>query len=245
MTAASFASEVALVTGGAGGIGSAVAQWFAARDAAVVVADLPGALDAVTWPSSAVTVEMDVRDEQSVATAFQAIERQLGAPSIVVNAAGATGSGSVEQMPLGEWRRVIDANLTGAFLVARQAIPGMRALGRGKLVYLSSVNARTGGNELSGAAYAAAKAAIEALTRHLARHLAPAIQVNAVAPGPVQTGMLSRLTAADLAHVVEAIPAGRCATAAEIAETIGFLCSPAASYITGVTVDQNGGQWLG
>ena len=148
-------------------------------------------------------------------------------------------------MPLSDWRRVIDANLTGAFLVARQAIPGMRALGRGKIAYLSSVNARTGGNELSGAAYAAAKSAIEALTRHLARHLAPTIQVNAVAPGPVQTGMLSRLTAAELDHLVEAIPAGRCATAEEIAETIGFLCSPAASYITGITVDQNGGQWLG
>lgn len=245
MAAASFTGEVALVTGGAGGIGSAVAHWFAARGAAVAVADLPGALDTATWPSSATAVEVDVCDEQSVATAFRAVQRQLGAPSIVVNTAGVTGSGPVEHMPLSDWRRVIDANLTGAFLVARQAIPGMRALGRGKIAYLSSVNARTGGNELSGAAYAAAKSAIEALTRHLARHLAPAIQVNAVAPGPVQTGMLARLTAAELGHLVEAIPAGRCASAAEIAETIGFLCSPAASYITGITVDQNGGQWLG
>lgn len=245
MTATSFAGEVALVTGGAGGIGSAVAHWFAARDASVAVADLPGALSADTWPSSAATIELNVCDERSVATAFQAVERQLGTPSIVVNAAGATGAGSVEQMPLSDWQRIIDVNLTGAFLVARQAIPGMRALGRGKLVCLSSVNARTGGNELSGAAYAAAKSAIETLTRHLARHLAPVIQANAVAPGPVQTGMLSRLAAGDLDQLVAGIPAGRCATAGEIAETIGFLCSPGASYITGVTVDQNGGQWLG
>lgn len=245
MTATSFAGEVALVTGGAGGIGSAVAHWFAARDASVAVGDLPGALSAATWPASAATVEMDVCDEKSVVAAFQLVERQLGVPSIVVNAAGITGSGSIEHMPLSDWRHVVDVNLTGAFLVARQAIPGMRTLGRGKLVYLSSVNARTGGNELSGAAYAASKSAIEALTRHLARRLAPAIQVNAVAPGPVETGMLSRLAAGDLDHLVAAIPAGRCATAGEIAETIGFLCSPAASYITGVTVDQNGGQWLG
>ncbi|MGH3274615.1 MAG: SDR family NAD(P)-dependent oxidoreductase [Streptosporangiaceae bacterium] len=234
-----------MVTGGAGGIGSAAAHWFASRDASVAIADLPGALGAATWPSSAIAVEIDIHDERSVAAAFRAVECKLGAPSIVVNAAGITGSGSVENMSLTEWQRVIEVNLTGAFLVGREAIPWMRALGRGKLVYLSSVNARTGGNELSGAAYAAAKSAIEALTRHLARHLAPVIQVNAVAPGPVQTAMLSRLSAADLDHLVAAIPAGRCATAGEIAETIGFLCSPGASYITGVTVDQNGGQWLG
>lgn len=245
MTAPSFAGQAVLVTGGAGGIGSAAAHWFSTRGASVAVADLPGALSSVIRPPAAASVEMDVCDEQSVAAAFAMTEQQIGVPSIVVSAAGVTGSGPVEDMAAADWRRVVDINLTGAFLVARQAIGGMRGLGRGKLVFLSSVNARTGGNELSGAAYAASKSGVEALTRHLARHLAPVVQANAVAPGPVETGMLSRLTATDLDQLVAGIPAGRCATAGEIAETIGFLCSPAASYITGVTVNQSGGQWLG
>jgi NAD(P)-dependent dehydrogenase (short-subunit alcohol dehydrogenase family) len=241
------ADERVLVIGGAGGIGAAVAGWFTARGATVCVADLTARLTAgdPATRSAASSVAIDICAETSVVEAFQIVQERHGAPSIVVNAAGVTGAGPVQSMSTEEWNRVLATNLTGCFLIARQVIPAMQSLGRGKLVFMSSVNARTGGNELSGAAYAAAKAGIEALTRHLARHLAPTIQVNAVAPGPVMTPMLARLTPAELDHLVSTIPAGRYASAEEIAETVGFLCSPSSDFITGVTLHQNGGQWMG
>lgn len=233
-----------LVTGGAGGIGGAVADWFVQHGSSVVVADLPARLDAVRATGRS-TVEIDVCDEGSVVRAFGRVTEQVGAPTVVVNAAGITGVGSVEDMSLADWDRVLSVNLTGSFLVGREAVRSMRPRGRGKLVFLSSVNARTGGNELSGASYAAAKAGIQGLTRHLAKQYAPQVQVNAVAPGPVLTDMLARLSPAQVADLEKVVPAGRSARADEIAATIGFLCSPAADYITGVTIDQNGGMWMG
>jgi NAD(P)-dependent dehydrogenase (short-subunit alcohol dehydrogenase family) len=200
---------------------------------------------AVQASGAAAGVQLDVTDEQEVGTVLTALGASHGPVGVLVNAAGIVGSGGVEGMPAAAWRQVLDVNLTGTFLVCRAAIPQLRELGSGKIVNLSSVNARTGGNELSGAAYAASKAGIEALTRHLAAALAPQVQVNAVAPGPVQTPMLARLDEPVLSGLIRAIPAGRFASPDEVAGAVGFLASPEADYVTGVTLQQNGGQWLG
>jgi NAD(P)-dependent dehydrogenase (short-subunit alcohol dehydrogenase family) len=238
---------VVLVTGGAGGIGRACGAWFAARRHRVVLSDIDNdaAAAAAAAVGAAAGLRLDVTDEGEVGSLLRAVERTQGPVRIVINAAGVVGPGRLETMSAASWRRVLEVNLTGTFLVCREAIPQLRACGTGKIVNFSSVNARTGGNALSGAAYAASKAGIEALTRHLARLLAPEIQVNAVAPGPVLTPMLARLDDEAVAELVRSIPAGRVATAAEVAEVVGFLASSAADYLTGTTINQSGGQWLG
>jgi NAD(P)-dependent dehydrogenase (short-subunit alcohol dehydrogenase family) len=242
-----FAGRVILVTGGCGGLGRACGTWFAERGGTVVLGDLDAAALARTAAEigAADGTVIDVGDEHSVERSVEETVSAHGPITILVNAAGIVGSGSVETMEVAAWRHVVDVNLTGTFLVSRSVIAGMRAAGRGKIVNFSSVNARTGGNTLSGAAYAASKAGIEALTRHLAIALAPAIQVNAVAPGPVATPMLDRLSDAELDALVSAIPARRTATGEEVAALVGFLSSTDADYITGATVPQNGGIWLG
>lgn len=242
-----FAGHVVLITGGAGGIGRACAAWFARSEAVVVLADLdPGACaDAATLTGAVTGRRLDVTDESEVDLFFRSVRDTYGPVQILVNAAGVVGTGSIETMPSKSWRHVLEVNLTGTFLVTRAAIPHLRHVGKGKIINFSSVNARTGGSALSGGAYAASKAGVEALTRHLAVALAPSIQVNAVAPGPVLTPMLERLDTLALEALLDTIPAARAATANEVAELVGFLASPAADYITGATVQQNGGQWLG
>lgn len=242
-----FAGRVILVTGGSGGIGRACGQWFACRGGQVVLADLDGPSCAASARAvgTVAGLQLDVTSEHDVDAVLSEVRARHGPVSVLVNAAGIVGSGAIESMPAAAWRRVLEVNLTGTFLVCRAAIPQLRELGAGKIVNLSSVNARTGGNELSGVAYAASKAGIEALTRHLAAHLAPHVQVNAIAPGPVRTPMLARLGEPALAALIAAIPAGRIADPGEIAAAVGFLASPEADYVTGVTLQQNGGQWLG
>lgn len=243
----SFAGRVVLVTGGGGGIGTACGRWFAARGARVVLADLDASAcaEAARAMGAAGAVPLDVTDEHQVGAVLGALRAEFGPLGVLVNAAGAVGSGGVESMAAAAWRSVLETNLTGTFLVCRAAVSQLREVGSGKIVNLSSVNARTGGNELSGAAYAASKAGIEAFTRHLAIALAPRIQVNAVAPGPVQTPMLARLDEHVLAELIRKIPARRLASPEEVAGAVGFLASSDADFITGVTLQQNGGQWLG
>lgn len=249
--------RVVLVTGGDGGIGSSVVTWFSERGHRVASADLisdailghqGGVLDLPPdplpgTPNPPWRLPMDVTNEDSVNHALASIASAWGQVDVLVHAAGVVGSGPLTHMATEEWDRVLRVNLTGAFLVARATIPMLRP--RAKVVFVSSVNARTGGGELSGVAYAAAKAGTEALTRHLARSLAPGIQVNAVGLGPVCTPMLSRLSSTDLARIVSEIPAERIGEPEEVAELIGFLCSAGADYITGAVVPQNGGQWMG
>ena len=232
-----------LLTGGAGGIGSACARLFAAQGNQVLVTDIDGAAaEAAARDLGVDFAAMDVTDEDSVARVISGLDTL----DVVVHTAGVVGQGHLVDLTLDQWRRVMDVSLTGAFLLARATIPLLRrsAAPPAKLVFLSSVNAATGGSALSSGAYAAAKAGIEGLTRHLARALAPAVDVNAVAPGPVQTPMLDRLGDKEIDELSAAIPAGRVATADEVAALVGFLASPLCGFVTGAVVPQNGGQWM-
>ena len=218
--------RTALVVGGAGGIGGACAEWFRGRGDDVVVLDRALGHDA---------------------TSLSAVESALAdvpALDVVVHAAGSVGSGGIEDLDLAEWRRVLEDNLTSAAVVAHAALP--RVTAGGSMVLFSSVNGRHGGNELSGPAYAVAKAGIIGLTRHLAKHQASRrVRVNCLAPGPVATPMLDRLSADELAALRATVPLDHITDPTEIAETVGWLCSSAARSITGTVVDVNGGMWMG
>jgi NAD(P)-dependent dehydrogenase (short-subunit alcohol dehydrogenase family) len=237
-----MSDRVVVVTGGLGAIG------FAIRRAFAVHGDQPVGIDVQSGDDDhGPTFAADVADESAVAAAFTLIRQQFGHPSVLVNCAGITGHGSVLDESPDQWRRILDVNLTSAYLCAREVIPGMRAAGGGKILNVASVNGRFGGSALSGPAYAASKGGLLTLTRFLAReHAKDGIQVNAVAPGPHDTPMWDALEPVLRNRILDMLPGGTGpGEPADLAEAVVFLCSPAADYITGATLDINGGQWMG
>jgi NAD(P)-dependent dehydrogenase (short-subunit alcohol dehydrogenase family) len=227
-----------VVVGGAGGIGGATVERFRAGGDHVV------ALDVVPGPG---VVACDVTIEDDVARAFASVRAAQGPVQVMVYAAGITGAGGVEDEPPEAWRRILDVNLTGAYLCARQVIGDMRSQGGGSIVLVASVNGRFGGSALSGPAYAASKGAVLTLTRFLAReHARDGIRANAVAPGPHDTSMWRALDAELRARILGMLPGGDGpGDPADLAATIVHLCAPESRYITGATIDVNGGQWMG
>lgn len=226
----------ALITGGAQGIGAAVAKRFGDRGLDVTVADLEekrGAAD-----ESGLRFEpLDVRDEQSV----QRVVDAAGDVDVLVNCAGVTIAGhAVDEISLVDWRLQIDVNLTGTFLTTRAVVPGMRARRRGRIVNLASALATRG---LAGsAAYAASKAGVVGLTRAAAADLAPYdVTVNAVAPGYVDTPMTAGFPPGLRERRLEEIGMGRFASADEIASVVAFLASDEAGYVTGALIEASGG----
>ena len=238
-------SRVAVVTGAAGAIGSAVCRRLSAGGDTVVGLDAADSAD--RSPTGAVeTIVCDIADTESVATAFAAVRDRHGHPTVLVNNAGITGAGGVEEESPEAWRRIIDVNLTGAYLCTRQVVAGMRAAGGGRIVNIASVNARFGGSPLSGPAYAASKGGLVTLSRFLAlHHAADHITVNAVAPGPHDTPMWQALDPSWRERILATVPGDAPGDPDDLAATVEFLCGPHAGYITGATVDVNGGQWMG
>ncbi|WP_235497647.1 MULTISPECIES: SDR family NAD(P)-dependent oxidoreductase [unclassified Frankia] len=237
------AGRVAVVLGGASGIGRATAEVLAAHGYQVVVADRDGTLAAevasgLGRPHESATA--DVTDEASVAGLFDGVHDRLGRLDAVVNSAGIGSLGLIADQSLEEFRAVVDVSLTGGFLVAKHA---GRHLGRGGvLVSLSSLNARQPGVGL--AAYCSAKAGLSMLTQVAALEFAErGIRVNAIAPGLVTTPLTA--PAAAIPGITEDYlantPLGRAGTPEEIAQAALYLCSDAAAWITGEILDINGG----
>jgi NAD(P)-dependent dehydrogenase (short-subunit alcohol dehydrogenase family) len=238
--------KLALVTGGARGIGAAIADTFVRSGAQVISVDrsMPDALRA-----DIVDLSCDVSDEASVADTFGSVAADYGRLDILVNNAGIQRVGATEKMTAEVWDAVVDTDLRGVFLCSAAAIPLMRTAGGGAIVSISSVAALQG---LPGRApYSAAKAGLLGLTRSLAVELAlSGIRVNAVAPGHTRSALFSSGFAAQgnaaIAPksdqwMIERIPMGRVAEPSEIAETVLFLASDSASYITGQCLVVDGG----
>jgi len=219
-------NRVAVVVGGASGIGAAIAARFTADGWTTVVADLPAT---------------DVTDEASVASMLDGVVAEHGRLDLVVNSAGTSTLGNVVDLAVEEWRRVVDVCLTGAFLVMKHA--GQRLSAGGSIISLSSLNARQPGAGL--APYCAAKAGLSMLTQVAALELAEkGIRVNAIAPGLVVTPLTQ--PAMDIPGIeddyLENTPLGRAGTPEEIAEAAAYLAS--AAWVTGEVLDINGGAHL-
>ncbi len=232
----------ALIVGGASGIGWACARGLAAQDYRVVIADRNAELGAARAaelgaPHSAVVV--DVTDEASVAAAFE----QAGELDAVVSCAGFSTFGLIVDMPVDDFRAVVDCCLTGSFIVAKYA--GRRLREGGSLVCISSLNGRQPAIGMS--AYSAAKAGLSMLTEVAALELGPkGIRVNAVAPGFVHTPLTegAALIPGVVDEYVENTALGRAGSPEDIANAVLFLCSEQSSWMTGEVLDLNGGAHL-
>jgi 3-oxoacyl-[acyl-carrier protein] reductase len=235
--------KVVLVTGAAGGIGRETVRLARASGAKVAAFDL--ARRGLPRESRDVlAMTGDAAAEADVRALVRDTVKRFGRIDAVVSAVGVVGAGRLDAMPLAEWHRLLDINLTSAFLLCRETWRPLKRA-RGSVVLFSSTNGRNGGSHLSGAAYAVAKAGIVNLTRYLAREWAPGgVRVNCIAPGPVDTPMVGRLTPGQHAALKKAIPLGRYATAAEVAATVAFLCSPNAASMTGTCINVSGGMVL-
>jgi NAD(P)-dependent dehydrogenase (short-subunit alcohol dehydrogenase family) len=237
-----FAGGVAVVTGAASGIGAASAERLAREGAAVVIADISATGEEAVKRIAdaggrASFVLADVADERDWARVMDAAHA-YGPVDVLVSNAFASDVSAAHETTRASWDRQLAVSLTGAFLGVRAALPDLREHG-GSVVLVSSVHARFG---LPGhPAYAAAKGALVALCGQLAVEYAPAVRVNAVLPGPVLTPAWDRVGEAGRLLTVEATPAGRLGTPAEVAAAIAFLACPEASFITGASLVVDGG----
>jgi len=247
---ANLQERIALVTGASQGIGRACALALARAGATVALAArnesklAEAAAEIEAAGGKAAVFALDVASADSIARGAKTVLETLGKVEILVNNAGITRDGLVLRMKRPDWDDVLQTNLTGAFLLTQALLGAMLRNRWGRIINITSVVGRTG--QAGQVNYAASKAGLIGMTRSLAREVASrGITVNAVAPGYIETPMTAVLDDKQRAAMMAQIPLGRPGTDLEIAQSVAFLASDAAAYITGHVLDVNGGMFMG
>jgi 2-dehydro-3-deoxy-L-rhamnonate dehydrogenase (NAD+) len=242
-----LANRVAVITGGARGIGYAIAERMVASGAKVALWDLDrpraeSAAAALGGGAASLAVEVEVTDETSVAGAVADTERGLGPVDILVNSAAITGpNATVADYPVDAWRRTIDIDLTGTFLCCRAVVPGMQRRDYGRIVNIASIAGKEGNPNAS--AYSAANAGVIALTKSLGKELAQTgIRVNCITPAAIKTEMFAQMTEQHIQYMLSKIPMSRFGLVEEIAALVTWLSSEECSFSTGAVFDISGGR---
>jgi acetoacetyl-CoA reductase len=241
--------RVAVVSGGVGGLGTAICRTLAHEGCRVVAADLANdetrvaVFHAATKDLDIAFAPLDVRDFDACGALVRDIEAKQGSLDILVNAAGITRDGTLRKMDKSQWDAVLGVNLGGVFNLCRHAVEGMAIRGFGRIVNISSVNGQTG--QFGQTNYAAAKAGMHGFTMSLAREVArKGVTVNSISPGYCATAMVMALPEDIRAGIVANVPVGRLGEPEEIARTVAFLAADEAGFITGANIPVNGGLFM-
>ena len=245
MNAIDLNGQRAVVTGGAQGIGFAVADRLCRSGARVALWDIDpaeSAKAAKALPPGTASFAVDVTDPSAVERALAATEKEIGPVDIVVNSAGIAGmNAAVDAYPIEEWKRVIDINLNGTFYVNRAVVPGMKKRGYGRICNIASIAGKEGNP--NAAAYSASKGGVIALTKSLGKELAGYdIAVNCVTPAAAKTRIFDQMTEEHIQYMLSKIPRNRFVEVDEIAALIAWIVSRENSFTTGAVFDISGGR---
>lgn len=239
--------RIALVTGGMGGIGTAISQRLYKNGLTVIVGCSPNSSRKDAWLTAQrdqgyefIAMESDIADWDSVSNAMKAIQDKVGAIDVLVNNAGITRDATLRKLTQEDWNAVINTNLNSLFNTSKQVVEGMMAKGWGRIVNISSINGQRG--QMGQTNYSAAKAGIHGFTMALAREVAfKGVTVNTVSPGYIATEMTANVRPDVLEKIVSGIPVGRLGKPEEIAAMVAWLASDDAAYCTGADFSVNGG----
>ncbi len=239
--------QVALVTGGARGIGAAIAHRLATQGATVVCGDVLDAAETVAEicnaGGAAEAAALDVTDPAAAAAVVEGVQARYGRLDILVNNAGITRDQLLIRLKAEDWRRVLEINLDGVFNVTQPAARLMMRQRSGRIVNVASVVGLMG--NAGQANYAASKAGLIGFTKSLARELGPrSVTVNAVAPGFIQTAMTEQLSDTQREALLRTVAIPRLGTSEDVAAAVAFLAGPGASYVTGVVLNVSGGLYM-